>query len=291
MHKKNAIFLRCVKCLGKINLEIFIERSEICEGFIICSRCKEKYPIIDNVPIMMNSFVNYMQIRPSLGGKLISLSKSKTMKEFIKNILSKIRKSNNDLSTIEERWMTIYQKNRNSNYYSQIIKKSSKLSNTKFVLEHGSSIGTISKLLTTKHENVFGLDTSYHAINVAKKEFQENVDFFVSDSLFHPFGKKKFDIVFALNMLELVEPIELLNTMFKQVKHGHIVISDPYDYDRGKNSVRKPLYEYDIRKNIRKLGMSIVYNTRTPSSLPWNLKINSRTSLNYMVDLIIAKKF
>ena len=126
MHKKNAIFLRCVKCLGKINLEIFIERSEICEGFIICSRCKEKYPIIDNVPIMMNSFVNYMQIRPSLGGKLISLSKSKTMKEFIKNILSKIRKSNNDLSTIEERWMTIYQKNRNSNYYSQIIKKSIK---------------------------------------------------------------------------------------------------------------------------------------------------------------------
>ena len=54
MHKKNDIFLRCVKCLGKINLEIFIERSEICEGFIICSRCKEKYPIIDNVPIWLS---------------------------------------------------------------------------------------------------------------------------------------------------------------------------------------------------------------------------------------------
>ena len=78
--------------------------------------------------------------------------------------------------------------------------------------------------------------------------------------------------------------------MFKQVKLGYIVISDPYDYDRGKNSVRKPLYENDIRNNIHNLGMSIVHNTRRPSSLSWNLKINSRTSLNYSVDLIIAKK-
>ena len=271
-------------------MEILIETSEICEGFLICSRCREKYPIIDNVPIIMSSFVNYIQIRPSLGGKLLSLSKSKSMKKFIKLALSKIRKSNNDLSTIEERWTEIYQKNSNSKYYSQIIQKSSKLPNSKFVLEHGSSIGTISKSFANKHENVFGIDSSYYAINKAKKKLQENTDFFVSDSLLHPFGKKKFDIVIALNMLELVEPVELLNTMFNQVRHGYIVISDPYDYDRGKNSVKVPLYENDIRKNIHNLGMSIVHNTLTPSSLTWNLKINSRTSLNYKVDLIIAKK-
>ncbi|MDC0194513.1 methyltransferase domain-containing protein [Candidatus Nitrosopelagicus sp.] len=271
-------------------MEILIETSEICEGFLICSRCREKYPIIDNVPIIMSSFVNYIQIRPSLGGKLLLLSKSKSMKKFIKLVLSKIRKSNNDLSTIEERWTEIYQKNSNSKYYSQIIQKFSKLPNSKFVLEHGSSIGIVSKSLGDKHENVFGIDLSYHAIHTAKKKFQNNVDFFVSDSLLHPFGKKKFDIVFALNMLELVEPISLLNTLFKQVRKGYIVISDPYDYERGKNSVKKPLYENDIRRNIRNLGMSIVHNTIKPSLLPWNLKINSRTSLNYNVDLIIAKK-
>lgn len=290
MHKKNTRFLRCVKCSGKINLEIFIEKSEIREGFLICTRCKEKYPIIDNVPIIMKSFVNYIQFRPSLGGTLLSLSKSKTMKEFIKNKLSKIRKSHDDLSIIEKRWGKIYEQNINSKYYSKIIQKSSKLPNSKFVLEHGSSIGIISKSLGEKHENVFGIDLSYHAIHTAKKKSQSNVDFFVSDSLLHPFGKKKFDIVFALNMLELVEPIALLNIMFKQVKQGYIVISDPYDYERGKNSVKKPLYENDIRKNIQNLGMSIVHNTIRPSSLPWNLKINSRTSLNYNVDLVIAKK-
>ena len=290
MYKKNIVFLRCVKCFGRVNLDILIESSEIFEGFLICCRCKEKYPIIDSVPIIMNSFVNYIQIRPSLGGNLLLLSKSKTMKKFIKLALSKTRKSNNDLSIIEKRWMMIYQKNCNSKYYSQIIQKLSKLPNSKFVLEHGSSIGTTCQSLADKHENVFGIDTSYYAVNIAKKNSKENIDFFVSDSLLHPFGKKKFDIVIALNMLELVEPTELLITMFKQVKHGYIVISDPYDYERGKNSVRKPLYEHAIRKNIKNLGMSIVHNTKKPSSLTWNLKINSRTKLNYKVDLIIAKK-
>ena len=94
----------------------------------------------------------------------------------------------------------------------------------------------------------------------------------------------------ALNLLELVEPVELLNIMFKQVNHGYIIISDPYDYDRGKNSVRTPLYENDIRKKFHNLGMSIMYNTKNPNSFSWNLKINKRTTLNYKVDLVIGKK-
>ena len=91
-------------------------------------------------------------------------------------------------------------------------------------------------------------------------------------------------------MLELVEPTELLTIISKQVKHGYIVISDPYDYDRGKNSVINPLYENDVRKKIHNLGMLIVHGTNIPSSINWNLKINSRTILNYKVDLIIAKR-
>ena len=91
-------------------------------------------------------------------------------------------------------------------------------------------------------------------------------------------------------MLELIEPVELLGIMYKQVKHGYIIISDPYDYERGKYSVNRPLYENEIRKEIKNLGMKIVQQTKTPSSFSWNLKINPRTILNYKVDLVIAKK-
>ena len=277
-------------CSGKLDIEILNETTEIFEGFLICRECKQKFPIIDRIPIMMKSFVNYIQSRISLGGNLFLLSKTKKMKNFVKISLSKIKKPSNDLSIIEKRWQHIYQINKNSKFYIEIIQKLSKLQPSKFVLEHGSSIGIISKSLANRHENVFGIDTSFYALSTAKDNSQENTDFFVSDSLFHPFGRKKFDIVIAMNILELVEPVELLNVMFKQLKNGYIVICDPYDYERGQQSVRKPLYENDIRKEINRYGMSVIYNTKIPSSFGWNLKINPRTSLNYKVDLVIAKK-
>ena len=277
-------------CSGKLDIEILNETTEIFEGFLICRECKQKFPIIDRIPIMMKSFVNYIQSRISLGGNLFLLSKTKKMKNFVKISLSKIKKPSNDLSIIEKRWQHIYQINKNSKFYIEIIQKLSKLQPSKFVLEHGSSIGIVSKSLANRHENVFGIDTSFYALSTAKDNSQENTDFFVSDSLFHPFGRKKFDIVIAMNILELVEPVELLNVMFKQLKNGYIVICDPYDYERGQQSVRKPLYENDIRKEIQQHGMSLIYNTKIPSSFGWNLKINPRTSLNYKVDLVIAKK-
>ena len=290
MHKINSRFLRCVNCSCKVNTEILEESSEIFEGFLVCINCKEKFPIIKGIPIMMKSFKHYLQLRPSLGGTLLSISKSSKMKNFVKSTLSKLKKSSNDLAVIEKRWETIYRENKNSNFYSKMLEKFSLLPNSKFILEHGSSIGIISKSLAQKHDTVFGIDSSFYAIITAKENSQENVDFFVSDSLFHPFGQKKFDIVVALNMLEIIEPIELLNVMYKQVKSGYIIISDPYDYDRGKNSVKRPLYENDIRKKLHDLGLSIVHNTKKPNSFSWNLKINSRTNLNYKVDLVIGVK-
>ncbi len=290
MHKKNSKFLRCVNCSSKINTEILDESSEILEGFLICINCKEKFPIINGIPIMMKSFNQYLQSRPSLGGNLLSISKSGKMKNFVKSTLSKLKKSSNDLAIIEKRWETIYRKNKNSNFYRKMLQKFSLLPNSKFVLEHGSSIGIISESLAQKHDTVFGIDSSFYAVFTAKENSHENVDFFVSDSLFHPFGKKKFDIVLALNMLEIIEPVQLLNIMYNQVNSGYIIISDPYDYDRGKNSVKTPLYENDIREKLHHLGMSIVHNTKKPNSFSWNLKINSRTSLNYKVDLVIGLK-
>jgi len=290
LHKKNYKFLRCIKCSGKVDIEILDESIQVIEGFLICQKCKEKFPIINSIPIIMKSFTHYLQLRPSLGGDLLLLSKSKKMKNFVKNTLSKIKKPSNDLALVEKRWATVYKENKNSKFYLKVKQKLSNLSNSKFVLEHGSSIGIISESLAIKHENVFGIDLSFYAVNIAKQTKQKNIDFFVCDSLFHPFGKMKFDIILALNILELIEPVELLKVMNNQLSSGHIIISDPYDYERGKYSVNRPLYENEIRKEIKNLGMKIVQQTKTPSSFSWNLKINPRTILNYKVDLVIAKK-
>ena len=92
-------------------------------------------------------------------------------------------------------------------------------------------------------------------------------------------------------MFELVEPSLLLKTIFKQISNGFIFLSDPYDYVRGKNSVKNPLNENEIRETLYQNNFQINKITKNPSKLNWNLKINDRTQLNYKVDIILARKF
>ena len=49
MHKNSIEFLRCVKCSGKLDVDILIETNEIFEGFLVCKNCKEKFPIINGI--------------------------------------------------------------------------------------------------------------------------------------------------------------------------------------------------------------------------------------------------
>ena len=119
---------------------------------------------------------------------------------------------------------------------------------------------------------------------------KNNLDYIVADSLSPVFGKLQFDLILALNVLELVEPIDLLKQISKQISSGYFVISDPYDFDRGVNSVKKSFDESSLRMNLENLGFKILSKTKKPSYLPWNLKLNPRATLKYKVDLVISKK-
>lgn len=154
-------------------------------------------------------------------------------------------------------------------------------------LEHGCSIGYVTKNLAQKHEIVFGIDQSFFAIVEAKKNNYKNLDYFVANSLSPPFGKRTFELVVALNILELIEPLDFLNVVSSQLA-GTLVISDPYDYERGKHSIKIKLDSKSIRDELRKLGFVFVQKTEKPLFLPWRLNINERLSLHYKVDLVIA---
>jgi len=246
-----------------------------------------QFPIVNKIPILWNDFTRYLSMRPSLGGELLQLCQHDKTRKFIKNILSKI-KVTDDQNKIEKRWTKIYQNNKNLKLYS-VIKKMLSAIPAKTALEYGCSIGLMSEHLADTKKIVFGVDQSFSAISVAKKTSKKNVDFFVANSLNNVFGKTKFDLVLALNILELVEPTIFLKQIKKQTKN-YLVLSDPYDYERGIRSVKEPLYEQTLRKYLEQLGFKINSNTKTPSYISWNLRLNPRASLNYKTDVIVAKK-
>ena len=195
-------YLRCIKCGSKLELDIFKKQTEIEEGILECKKCHTLYPIIQEIPILWDNFANYISNRRMLGGNLARIASSR-MKNFLKNSLSGNLKNMEDRTNLEKRWTTIYQNSKRSRFYSIIKRKVEKLPNSEFVLEYGCSIGIMSSFLAGCNQTVFGVDRSFSAIKQAKKESKENLDYFVADSLSPIFGKTKFELILALNLLEV----------------------------------------------------------------------------------------
>ena len=289
MLESSLEFLRCVRCGSKLELNAFKIDKEIEEGILECKKCSLKFPIIEKIPILWDDFSEYLSSRKKLGGKLYQLIQYQKLKEFLKSSLSKIDPVA-DRTELEERWSTIYENSKNSKFYPFVKGNIDALPKSNFVLEHGCSIGIMTSSLADSNKMVFGIDRSFSALRIAKKSYKSNLDYFVADSMSSVFGKLQFDLILALNILELIEPLELLKHISKQISSGHFVISEPYDFDRGVNSVKKPLDEYTLRTTLKNFGFKITTKTKKPSYIPWNLKLNPRAILNYKVDLIIGKK-
>lgn len=252
--------------------------------------CGSKFPIIEKIAILQD-FESYLSNRPSLGGDLMISSKSPKMKAFVKATLAKTKPVANDISKIEKRWALIYESNKKSKFYQLIKNSIDSLNFRGTAVEHGCSIGMISDYVAKTGRSVFGIDKSFHALLLAKKSSAPNLDFFVADSMDMPFGKKQFDLVVALNIFELIEPKPLLSMLAKQVcKNGSLVLSDPYDFERGARSVREPVGEETVRKMLERKGFALTKNTKKPNRLPWSLRLYDRAVLQYRVDLIIGKK-
>ena len=289
MLESSLEFLKCVNCGSKLDLDSFKQDKEIIEGILECPKCDGQYPIIEKIPILWNDFSLYLSSRKKLGGKLYQLIENPKLKKFCKSSLLNSQ-INDDRTALEERWSLIYQNSKSSKFYSEIQKNLDSLQKSNLILEYGCSIGIMTSFLAKSNKIVFGIDRSFAALRIAKKSYKNNLDYIVADFLSPIFGKLKFDLVLALNVLELVEPVDFLKHVSKQISKGYFVISDPYDFDRGINSVKKPLDEKSLRMNLLKSDFEITSKTKTPSHIPWSLKLNSRATLNYDVDLIIAKK-
>ena len=279
-------FLSCLQCNSKLDVDVTSKDDEIVEGFLECINCTLKFPIIDKIPIIWNDFTKFLFKRRQLGEELYLLSKSETMKQFVK---SSMKSSSSERSQIEKHWTGIYQNSTNSKFY-QTLKKFLSSIDSKISLEYGCSIGTVSSFLGKQSQNVFGIDRSFYAIQIAKRKKSPNVDYLVSDALFPIFGKQKFDLIVGLNILELINPPDLILHVAKQIESGHFVLTDPYDFERGTNSVETRFDSDSLREFLLESGFQINKKTKQPAFIPWNLEINKRTTLNYQVDLIDAIK-
>lgn len=287
MYESSLQYIRCVKCGQPLELEAFEKKSEIIEGLLSCVNCNGLYPIILSIPILVEDLSSFFSIRTKLGGYLLLNVKNQKIKSLVKKSLREIKKVGEDTTDLEKNWVGIYKKSKHTTFEVKIKRMIRKLPKCNFVVEHGCSIGTMSEIMARYNGIVFGIDKSFFALLEAKKRKIKNADFFLADSLSGLFGTMKFDLVVALNVLELIEPLKLLKIIGVQSRQ-FALLSDPYDYDRGKNSVKVKLDEKTLRSKIEQIGFKLIDDTSKPSFVSWKLRVNPRLELNYKTDLILA---
>jgi SAM-dependent methyltransferase len=162
------------------------------------------------------------------------------------------------------------------------------------VLDMGCSMGYSTLELAKKCTRALGVDLSFSFILEARRKLLasklENVEFFVSDALETPFSSMKFDLIFALNILELIEPKGLLLSIHKLLKrNAQCIFADPYDY-RLKSDSNRIIDGQTFRAILKDSSFKLIGKTFTESHIPWIIKIDKRSYLFYFVDLVRAKK-
>jgi SAM-dependent methyltransferase len=291
-----------------------VSEHECVEGFLECQTCDARYPIIEGVAIILPDFAEYVGNRTRIYGKWLLNSRTPNMRDFLRDVGHLLRTSSSENNRYEEEgiWFASYkwiqydfsEKDRFLNSLKRRLKPTELYNRVihevtgnvqGIALDLGCSMGYTVLQLARKYSSVIGIDLSYSFIKEARKKMAqlrvENTEFCVSDALRPPFRRSRFDLILALNLLELTNPVSLLSSMHWLLKpHASGILTDPYDFKREP----KPHVEFtgrSFRTLISNSGFKIIgKNPNDESFIPWILKISERTYLYYFVDLIRVNK-
>lgn len=297
-----------------LTLENLRSKDDDCvEGFLKCSACQTMYPIVEGVAIVVRDFLKYSESRVATFGNWLLNVKTDKMKNFLKAHGGQIssgfakddRYEEGGALFIPYRWVqydhtsedrllsTLKWHLKPNELYNRIVHGVSPNMDG-IALDMGCSMGYSTLGLAKKYAFVVGIDLSFSFIKEARRRLlnsrQENVEFCVADSMHTPFNYMKFDLIVALNLLELVQPIEILSSIHWLLKPNALAIfSDPYDYNRELDFSQK-VDAKTFRTMIENSGFELIQKTKTESYVPWIIKISERTYLFYFVDYIEARK-
>lgn len=290
-----------------------IINNECIEGFLICSNCKKKYPILDGVAILISDFVVYSSERPTVFSRWLMDCKTQEMRKFLIEVGNNMKETSKKIfvddkyeessvyynsykwaqyeNSLEDHFLKLLRwKLRPNDLYDKVVEMVPPNING-IALDIGTSMGYSSISLSKKYSLVIGIDKSFSFIKEARNRAKinniGNIEFCVSDFLCTPFKNSSFDLILAINVIDLIDPKNLTITINKLLKlNSDVIITSPYDHKDISN-----LDENKMRNLLESSGFEVYEKTKKNISYtPWILKITDRIYLFYFVDMVRARK-
>lgn len=253
------------------------------DDVVRCAACGAAYPTVSGMPVLFGDLRRYLAQRHSVGLQMMRRCGAAS-RDMVAAAMPADARCDSRGAT-ERRWAAVYQSSDNTSLYRHILNMMPPAADLK-ILEHGCSVGVFSRLLKGEGAAVTGVDTSFPALDMAARQ-APGIQYAAADSLSLRCGR--FDVVISLNMLEVVEPRALLQSMASRAAR-YVVVADPYDYARGDRTVSEPMDGTAVRRLLNGMGFDMISGTASPSFVPWSLRISPRTTIRYLVDLVIGER-
>ena len=253
------------------------------DDVVRCASCGAAYPTVSGMPVLFGDLRRYLAPRHSVGLQMMRRCGAAS-----RGMVAAAMPSDagcDSRGAAERRWAAVYQSSDNTSMYRHILDMMPPAADLT-ILEHGCSVGVFSRLLKGEGAVVTGVDASFPALSMAVRQAPD-IPYVLADSASLRCGR--FDFVISLNMLEVIEPRILLQSMASRAVR-YVVVADPYDYARGDRTVSEPLDGTGVRRFLRGMGFDMISGTASPSFIPWSLRISPRTTIQYMVDLVIGER-
>ena len=289
MKTKLIEIMRCPRCSGKLELEIFIkEKDEIKEGMISCKECGVEYPIYNYIPRML--YGNLLEIPNWFIQKYNLVIKNPEHK------ISKMLLKKDSSDVFGEEWAIAnkwgYKTTKKNNFkdhkgllvedsfeYSlAMFKRISFLKNEdlkgKFALDAGAGVGRYSLMASEMGAEVVALDIA-NSIDYALKNLEgKGVHIVQGDLSCLPFKKEVFDIVFCLQVImHTPSPRRSFRSLASALKpDGRISVTA---YAKGN-------VFYELNNKILRM-----FTTRMPKKMLWKFS----TFLSWIGEVIILNKY
>lgn len=298
--------------------------DDLIEGILSCTtaECLREYPVIDGIPILVGP------IRAWLSANPLQVLLRDDLSPDLESLLGDVLGAGSPYDTIRQHTGIYAHDHYETHSARSLLDRALQRAKPAggYAIDVGCSAGGTTFALAERVQQLtVGVDLNFAMLRIASRALREGrvryarrrvglvydrhevdvetpqrelVDFWCCDAATLPFADTTFALASSLNVIDCVgAPRETLHELARVA--GTIVLATPYDWSTsatpveswlGGHSQRGPhrgASEPVLHKLLADAGLTVVDEE---SHLPWRVRLHERSSVDYDVHLVVAKR-